>query len=109
MRDVERSLPSQDGSAGAGWIARTGHPEFEVVGLERFRGRWVRVRLRLQVDRDEWSWPRLSFDLGTSDFDACGIPFPRATKESPDVELVFNVPADLRAGSPAPDRSSRTL
>ena len=96
VRDVE-AAKSQDAPVGVGWIARTGRPEFKVVGLERFRGQWVRLRLRLQVDHDEWSWPRLSFDLGTSDFDACGIPFPRATPASPDIELIFNVPADLRS------------
>ena len=96
LSGVERA-PSRHGSPGTGWIAHTGRAEFEVVGLERFRGQWVRVRLRLQVDRDEWSWPRLSFDLGTSDFDACGVPFPPATEDAPDIELVFYVPTDLRA------------
>ncbi len=96
VRDVE-AAELQSNSAGVTWIARTSRPEFDVVGLERFSGRWVRLRLRLQVDRDEWSWPRLSFDLGTSDFDACGIPFPRATPAAPDIELIFNVPANLRS------------
>ncbi len=96
LSGVERA-PSRHGSPGTGWIAHTGRAEFEVLGLERFKGQWVRVRLRLQADRDEWSWPRLSFDLGTSDFDACGVPFPPATEDAPDIELVFYVPTDLRA------------
>ncbi len=96
VQDVEAADP-QSKPDGAVWIARTGHPEFEVVGLERFRGRWVRMRFRLQVDHDEWSWPRLSFDVGTSDFSALGIPFPRSTAQSPDVELVFLVPVNLRS------------
>ena len=105
VSDVE-AANSQGKSAGASWVARTGRPEFEVIGLQRFRGQWVQMRFRLDVDRDEWSWPRLSFDLGTSDFDACGIPFPRATPGSPDVELIFNVPADLALGAAASDRPS---
>ena len=96
LSGVERA-PSRRGSPGAVWIAHTGRAEFEVLGLERFKGQWVRVRFRLQVDRDEWSWPRLSFDLGTSDFDACGVPFPPATEDAPDIELVFYVPTELRA------------
>ncbi len=79
------------------WIASTSDPEFEVIGLEEFRGQWVRMQFRLEVDRDEWSWPRLSFDLGTGDFNGLGVPFPRATALAPDVELVFNVPTNLRA------------
>lgn len=96
VQDVEAADPQQK-TEGAAWIARTGHPEFEVVGLERFGGRWVRMRFRLQVEHDEWSWPRLSFDVGTSDFSALGIPFPRATAAAPEVELVFYVPLSLRS------------
>lgn len=79
------------------WIARTGRAEFEVHGLDRFKGQWVRLRFRLIADRDEWSWPRLSFDLGTGDFDACGIPLPGPTPSKPEVEVVFNVPSNLRS------------
>ena len=96
VQDVEAAYPQRK-MEGAAWIARTGHPEFEVLGLERFRGAWIRMRFQLQVDRDEWSWPRLSFDLGTGDFDAFAIAFPRATAASPEVELVFNVPFSLRS------------
>lgn len=95
VRDVEAAYPQR--KTGAAWVARSGHPEFEVVGLERFRGCWVRLRLRLQVDSDEWSWPRLSFDLGTGDFSALGLSLPRATTASPVIELVFNVPRSLRS------------
>ena len=96
LSGVERA-PSRHGSPGTGWIAHTGRAEFEVVGLERFRGQWIRMRFRLQVDRDEWSWPRLSFDLGTSDFDACAIPFPRATQDRRISSLSSMFPANLRA------------
>ena len=95
VQDVTAADPQQK-TDGATWIALTGHPEFEVLGLERFRGQWVRMRFRLRVDCDEWSWPRLSFDLGTSDFDACAIPLPHATPASPDIEFIFNVPDNLR-------------
>ena len=90
-------VKSQQESAGAAWVAHTGRAEFEVIGLEPFRGHWVRARFCLQVEGDEWSWPRLSFDLGTSDFDACGIPLPQAKNSTPTIDFVFNVPADLRA------------
>ncbi len=84
------------------WIARSGRPEFEVVGLERFRGRWISMRFRLRVPRDEWSSPRLSFDLGTGDFTAFEIPLPRATAASPEVELLFNVPDEIRSARLSP-------
>lgn len=95
-RNVEAAYPQRK-MAGAAWIARGNHPEFEVVGLERFRGCWVSLRLRLHVEGEEWSWPNLSFDLGTDDSDAFVIHFPRATKSVPEVELVFNVPITLRS------------
>ena len=95
LSGVEPAGPQQE-STGA-WIARTGRAEFEVRGLEQFKGQWVRLRFHLQVEPDEWSWPRLSFDLGTSDFDASGIPFPRATDAGPEIELLFNVPINLRS------------
>ena len=47
VRDVE-AANSQDKSAGASWVARTGRPEFEVIGLQRFSGQWVRMRLQAQ-------------------------------------------------------------
>ena len=91
--------------AGAGSLHRS---SIKGVGLERFRGQWIRMRFRLQVDRDEWSWPRLSFDLGTGDFDACTIPLPRATHGSPDISPIFlNVPPDCSLRAAASDRSSR--
>lgn len=96
VRDVDAASQQSKPTATA-WIARTSHPEFEVLGLERFRGAWIRMRFRLEVDGDEWSWPRLSFDLGTTDFDAYTIAFPRPTAASPEVELVFNVPFNTRS------------
>jgi O-antigen biosynthesis protein len=95
-RNVEAAYPQRK-MASAAWIARTNHPEFEVVGLERFRGRWVSLSLRLQGDGDEWSWPNLLLDLGADESDALVIHFPRATKSLPEVELVFNVPISLRS------------
>ena len=82
LSGMELAKPQRE-SIDATWVARTGRPEFEVVGLEPFRGQWVRLRFRLQVDQDEWSWPRLSFDLGTGDFDACGIPLPVRRRQRP--------------------------
>ena len=77
------------------WLARSGRPEFEVAGLEQFRGRWISMRFRLRVARDEWSSPRLSFDLGTGDFAAFEIQFPRSTAAQPEIELLFNVPSEI--------------
>lgn len=94
VRDVE-AADRQGEPTGKAWIARTGHPEFEMVGLERFRGRWVRLRFRLQVDDDDWSWPRLSLDLG--DFNVLTIALPPAAAVSPVVEFVLNIPSDLRS------------
>ena len=100
VQDVEAADP-QLKTTGV-WIARSGRPEFDVVDLERFRGRWISMRFRLRVARDEWSSPRLSFDFGTGDFTAFEIPCPRATAASPEVELLFNVPDEIRSARLSP-------
>jgi glycosyltransferase involved in cell wall biosynthesis len=100
VRDQEAGDLQQE-SPGV-WIARCGRPEFEVIGLERFRGRWITMRFRLRVARDEWSAPRLSFDLGTGDFSAFEIMFPRATVAQPEIELLFNVPNEMRSARLSP-------
>ena len=99
LQDVEADL--QQKTAGV-WIARSGRPEFEVAGFEQFRGRWISMRFRLRVARDEWSSPRLSFDLGTGDFAAFEIPFPRSTAAHPEIELLFNVPSETRSARLSP-------
>ena len=48
LSGVEPAGPPQE-STGA-WVARTGRAEFEVLGLERFKGQWVRMRFHLQVE-----------------------------------------------------------
>ncbi|HVE89255.1 MAG TPA: glycosyltransferase family 2 protein [Burkholderiaceae bacterium] len=100
VQDVE-AADLQPNTTGI-WIARSGRPEFEVVGLERFRGRWISMRFRLRVARDEWSAPRLSFNFGTGDFTEFEIPFPRATAASQEVELLFNVPDGIRSARLSP-------
>ena len=94
VRDVVAADAGLNG--GKGWIALSDHPEFAIVGLERFQGRWVKLQFNLRVDHDEWSWASLAFDLGAGE-SSYAIPFPCPTAISPDVELVFNVPADLRS------------
>ncbi len=100
VKDVE-AADLQQTTTGV-WIARSGRPEFEVAGLEQFRGRWISMRLRLRVARDEWSSPRLSFDLGTGDFSAFEIPLPRSTAAQPEIELLFNVPSEIRSARLSP-------
>ncbi len=100
VRDVEAAAPQQKTTGG--WIARSGRPEFEVVGLERFRGRWISMQFHLRVARDEWSWPRLSFDFGSGDFSALEIALPRPSAASSEVELLFHVPDELRSARLSP-------
>ncbi len=100
VQDVEAADP-QRMTTGV-WVARSGRPEFEVAGLEQFRGRWISMRFRLRVARDEWSSPRLSFDLGTGDFAAFEIPFPRSTAARPEIELLFHVPGETRSARLSP-------
>ena len=100
VQDVEAADPQRT-TTGV-WVARSGRPEFEVAGLEQFRGRWISMRFRLRGARDEWSSPRLSFDLGTGDFTAFEIPFPRSTPAQPEIELLFNVPRETRSARLSP-------
>ncbi len=50
LSGMELAKPQRE-SIDATWVARTGRAEFEVLGLERFKGQWVRMRFRLQVDQ----------------------------------------------------------
>ena len=71
--------------------------EFDVTGFEHLRGQWVWLTLLLELASDEWSAPALYFELDAQEPELHTIGLPCPTKDAPEIELIFNVPANFRS------------
>src|SRR6266436_5034237 len=84
-------------SAANGWDGVDGFGQFQVLGLERFAGTWIRFRATLCSDHMNSIWPKLTFDCGSGFSSFGGKVLPRCSRAAPEVDYVLFLPRGLRA------------
>ncbi|CAN5495301.1 N/A [soil metagenome] len=85
-----------NGEAAEQWLAIDADPQFELTGLERFAGSWVRMTVAIDPAAGWTSVPALHLDCGAGYPEQPSVVLPQPRPGTTRLRFIFLVPADLK-------------